>query len=374
MARAASLTADIENVPEADRLEGFPHPRETRSLFGHQSADRMMAQALVSGRMHHAWLVVGLEGIGKATFCYRFARAALARPEERDLFGDSLEVAPETSAYRQVTARSHPGLIVIRRAYDQKAKRSASNVSVDDVRRLRSFLSLSAEEGGWRVVIVDSADDMNLNAANALLKSLEEPPPQTVFLIVSSSPGRLLPTIRSRCRLLTLEPLNKTDLVKAVRQALEAAGKPLPSEAELEGLQALSGGSVRRMLSMMGAGGVQLQARIDKLLSSLPQLDLKAAHALADELQPAAQEQKFELFFDLLFATLARLTRAAATQQGTAPDLAMAARLIGPGRVAAFAQLWETLARDKSEADALNLDRKALILDALAKIEAAAHS
>ena len=125
---------------------------------------------------------------------------------------------------------------------------------------------------------------------------------------------------------------------------------------------------------MMGAGGVQLQARIDKLFSSMPVLDLKTAHALADELQPAVQEQKFELFFDLLFATLARLTRAAATQQGTAPDVAMAARLIGPGRVAAFAQLWETLARDKSEADALNLDRKALILDALAKVEAAARS
>lgn len=373
MARAA-LIADTENVPEADRLDGFPHPRETRILFGHAAAERMMAQALTSGRMHHAWLVTGLEGIGKAAFCYRFARAALARPDERDMFGDSLEIGHETSAYRQVTARSHPGLIVIRRAWDQKAKRAASTISVDDVRRLRSFLSLSAEEGGWRVVIVDAADEMNLNAANALLKSLEEPPPQTVFLIVSSAPGRLLPTIRSRCRLLALEPLGQDDLIKATRQALEAEGKTLPSDAEFDGLAALSGGSVRRLLSMMGAGGVQLQGRIDKLMSSLPSLDLKAAHMLADELQPAAAEQKFELFFDLFFATLARLTRAAATGQGSAADLSLSGRIIGPNRVAAFAQVWETLARDKSEADALNLDRKALILDALAKVEAAARS
>ncbi len=373
MARAALIT-DAENLPEAERLDGFPHPRETRTLFGHAAAERMMAQALSHGRMHHAWLVTGLEGIGKATFCYRFARAALARPDERDMFGDSLEIAPESSAYRQVTARSHPGLIVIRRAYDQKAKRAATTISVDDVRRLRSFLSLSAEEGGWRVVIVDSADEMNLNATNALLKSLEEPPPRTVFLIVSSAPGRLLPTIRSRCRFLALEPLGKDDLGKAVRQALEAEGKLAQFEADFEGLAALSDGSVRRLLSLMGAGGVQLQGRIDKLMGSLPTLDLKAAHTLADELHPAAQEQKYELFFDLLFATLARLSRATASGQGAPADLSLGQHIIGPVRVAAFAQLWETLARDKAEAEALNLDRKALILDTLAKIEAAARS
>lgn len=373
MARAPAI-GDTETVPEADRLEGFPHPRATRKMFGHGQAERTLAAGLASERIHHAWLLGGPEGIGKATLAYRFARAALARPDERDVFGESLDVDPSTPAARQVLALSHPGLIVLRRGYDQKAKRFAASISVDEVRRLRSFLHLSAEEGGWRVVIVDTADDMNVNAANALLKSLEEPPPRTVFLIISSEPGRLLPTIRSRCRRLTLAGLKPDDARRAVRQAYEAAGLPPPPDADLDALAPLAGGSVRRILSLAGAGGVQLQGRIEKVFSALPSLDLKAAHQLADELQPAAAEQKFELFFDLAFGYMARLIRAEATGEGSNADMAVSRRVIGPARVAAFAQLWETLARDKAEALILNLDKKSFVLDTLGRIEAAARS
>ena len=188
MARAP-VPAEIEELPEADRLEGFPHPRETKEVFGHAGAERMLAEALAGGRMHHAWLLAGPQGIGKATLAYRFARAALAAPEERDVFGQSLAVADETSAARQVRALSHPGLLVIRRPYDVKAKRFATSIPVDEVRRLRSFLAHRAAGDGWRVVIVDEANELNVNAANALLKSLEEPPARTVFLLVSSAPG-----------------------------------------------------------------------------------------------------------------------------------------------------------------------------------------
>ena len=373
MARAP-LAAEIEAPPEADRLEGFAHPRETATLYGHADAERILSAALGSGAMHHAWLVAGAEGIGKATLAYRFARAALARVDERDMFGDRLDVAQDSTAARQVRALSHPGLIVIRRGYDQKVKRFGATISVDDVRRLRSFLSLSAEEGGWRVVIVDTADELNLNAANALLKSLEEPPPRTVFLVLSSAPGRLLPTIRSRCRVLTLSPLAPNNLQRAVTAALEAAGKAAPSHKDFEALTPLGGGSVRRMLALMEGGGLALQAKIDKIFVSLPGLDGRAAHALADDLAPAAKEQTFELFFDLVAATLARFVRAEATGEGTASDIALAARVIGPARLATFAELWETLARDKADADALNLDRKALILATLTRLDAASRS
>lgn len=372
MARGPAA-AEIAELPEADRLEGFAHPRETRQLYGHRAAEAALAEALGSGRMHHAWLLTGPEGIGKATLAYRFARAALARADERDMFAQGLDAPLETPTSRQILGLAHPGLIVIRRGYDQKAKRFISNISVDEVRRLRSFLSLSAEEGGWRVVIVDSADDMNINAANALLKSLEEPPPRTVFLIVCAAPGRLLPTIRSRCRVLAMEPLAHAELALAAGAALAVQGKATPGEADAARLEALSGGSVRRFLALMGAGGLQMQGRIESILSSLPALDLKGVHQLAEELQPAAAEQKYELFFELLLETLARLVRASATGLGRADDLKLSGRLIAPNRVAAFAQLWETLSRDKADADALNLDRKALILDAFAKIEVAAR-
>jgi DNA polymerase III subunit delta' len=378
MARAAIIT-QMEDLPEADRLEGFPHPRVTTRLFGHASAELMMSEALASQKLHHAWLITGPEGIGKATFAYRVARAALARPDERGLFGAGLDVDPQTAAYRQVTSLSHPGLVVIRRAYDQKAKKFASSISVDEVRRLKSFLALSAEEGGRRVVIVDAADDMNVNAANALLKSLEEPPPRTIFLIVAHAPGRLLPTIRSRCRMLPLSPLASDDLKRAVAQALAAAGKSEIPAAEFAALEPLATGSVRRLLSLQEGGGLALQAKIDKLFSSLPAGDLKAAHALSDELAPNTAEQKFALFYELFLGTLQRLVKAEATGQGPKPDLDRAHRLIGQvpnrqARLATFAALWETLSRDKADALALNLDRKALILTAINRLEIAARS
>lgn len=373
MARAQILTQP-DDLPEADRLDGFLHPRMTAEVFGHAAAETALAEALQSDKHHHAWLITGTEGIGKATFAYRAARAALARPDERGMFGAGLDVDLASAAYRQVTALSHPGLVVIRRAYDQKAKRIASTITVDDVRRLKSFLALSAEQDGRRVVIVDSADEMNVNAANALLKSLEEPPPRTIFFLIASALGRLLPTIRSRCRTLPLTPLNEVDLKSAVTAALAGAEKPPIPDSDFAALQALSGGSVRRLLALQEGGGLALQSKIDKLIASLPAGDLKAGHMLSDELAPAAAEQKFALFFDLFLATLQRLVKAQATGQGSEADLGRARRLIGPARLATFAGLWETLARDKSDALALNLDRKSLILASLAKLETASRS
>ena len=373
MARA-TIVADAEALPEADRLEGFPHPRETAGVFGHSAAEKTFADALTSEKMHHAWLVTGAIGIGKATLAYRFARAALARSDERDLFGGALDVAPDSAAYRQVTALSHPGLLLLRRSYDQKSKRFTQSIAIDEVRRLKSFLALSAEDGSRRVVLVDSADDLNINAANALLKSLEEPPSRTLFLILSSSPGKLLATIRSRCRTLSLAPLGADDLQRAVRAALQAASKDDPTQDNWHALQRMSGGSTRRALDFIQGGGFQVQAKIDKIFAMLPRVDGRAGHVLADEIQGSANEQKFLLFMELLQETLARLIKAEATGQGHADDVALAHRLIGPARLASFAELWEILARSRAEALALNLDRKALILGCLSQLEAASRA
>lgn len=373
MARAVAA-ADIEAPPEADRLEGFPHPRETASVFGHASAESVLSAALASGHMHHAWLLSGPAGIGKATTAYRFARAALARLDERDLFGGGLDIDPSSATARQVGALSHPGLLLIRRAYDAKAKRFATAISVDEVRRIKSFLAHSADGESRRVVIVDSADELNVNAANALLKSLEEPPPRTIFLLITAAPGRLLATIRSRCRVLSYTALGEGHLRQAVSAALQAAGKNEPADADWPGLAATAGGSVRRALALIENGGLALQARIDKLIQGLPRLDVRGVHALADDLQGAAQEQRFMLFFELFEDTLARLVRAAASGEGGAQDKALAERLIGAARLATFAELWETLARDKADTLALNLDRKSLILACFARLEAAARA
>ena len=369
MARAPA-TLEIEALPEADRLGEFPHPRNTAVLYGHAKAEAMFSDALASDRTHHAWLLSGPRGIGKATLAYKVARAALARPDERDLFGDGLAVASGGPTDRQVRALSHPSLLVIRRPWDAKNKRFPQVISVDEVRRLKGFLALSAGDNSRRVVIVDSADELNVNSANALLKSLEEPPARTIFLIVTSAPGRLLPTIRSRCRVLPLAPLSDDDLTRAAIQALAAAGKTEPQPESWISLLPLAEGSAGRALALIEGGGLALQSRIDRILSALPKLDVKAVHTLADEMSGAAQDAKFQLFFDLLQATLARLVAAQSTGRGRPADVAHAGKLIGADRLASFAELWETLARDKAETMSLNLDRKSLIIQSFVRLEA----
>ncbi len=375
MARAP-VVQEIEDLPEADRLDGFPHPRAVRNLYGHDDAEAMLEAAFASGRMHHGWLIAGADGIGKATLAYRFARYVLADPSER--VPGTLDVGAETRASRQVLALSHPGLLVIRRGWDQKTKRFPASIPVDEVRRLKSFLGRTSEEGAWRVVIVDRADELNIAAANALLKSLEEPPPRTVFLLISSAPGRLLVTIRSRVRTLDLAPLADEALKKAVTQAFAESGDDVasgvPQPSEWEKLARLSGGSVRRVLSLHAAKGLALQERITGLLERLPAIDWGTVHTLGDELAGQAAEQRFQLFFELFMDTVARLVAAEARGEGTAEDRALAGRLIGPARLATWAGLWERVAAQRAETVALNLDRKALILDVFARLGAAARS
>ena len=375
MARAPARASidEGEALPEADRLEGFPHPRETRTLIGHEDAERELTQGFAGGRMHHAWLIAGPEGIGKATLAYRLAKYALARPQERDPQGQSLEVDEAASAARQVRALSHPGLLVLRRPWDVRAKRFAASILIDDVRRLRSFLGLTAGDTAWRVVIVDAADELNINAANALLKSLEEPPTRALFLLIASEPSRLLPTIRSRCRRLDLEPLSGSDLRQACEAALAAADLEAPTADQWGLLERLARGSVRRALQLAGSDGLELYQRIAALFAALPRLDWPAAHTLSDQLGSAAQEQRFDTFYALFLDFLADLVRVRASGGTSAPDYALAQRLIPEAKLPAWAGLWELAVRERDDAELLNLDRKALVVGLLGRLEALAR-
>lgn len=373
MARAPAFQ-EIETFPEADRLEGFPHPRETETLVGHRAVEEQIAAVFQNGRAHHAWLLTGAEGIGKATLAYKIARYALAAPSERGASkGDPLSVPPGSVAGRQVRALSHPGLLVIRRPYDPKTKRFPQSIPVDEVRRLRSFLSHSPASGTWRVVIVDQADELNVNAANALLKSLEEPPSGALFLLISSEPGRLLATIRSRCRRLPIAPLSGPFLRAAAGAAVAASGQDEIPDEDWAGLEELAQGSVRRLLWLARADGVRLFSRAERLVATLPRLDWNEVHALADELTASGAEQKFETFLDLMLSLLARLVSAGAGGSEGGPLAAVAERAIPPGRLASWAELWETLLARKAEVQALNLDRKTLLLELFSRLETTAR-
>jgi DNA polymerase-3 subunit delta' len=371
MARALAVQ-ETEELPQADRLEDFPHPRQTRVLFGHAAAEQGLAEAFASGRMHHGWLLAGPEGIGKATLAYRLARHVLARTGERSLLGPGLEVPVESSAARQVAALSHPGLLVLRRPYDAKSKRFAASIPIDEVRRLKSFLGLTAAEGTWRVIVVDSADDLNPNAANALLKSLEEPPTRALFVLVSSQPSRLLATLRSRCRRLDLAPLQFADVQRAANAALGATQTDVPAPADWARLERLAQGRVRRALQLWAGNGLELHERILSAFNELPKVDWGAVHTLADQLALVAQEQRFEMFFDLFLAVLARLVRARTLGRGVPAEQALAARLIPEAKLAEWAGLWDAVLAEKGATETLNLDRKALILNTFTRLEAMA--
>ncbi|MEM1372499.1 MAG: DNA polymerase III subunit delta', partial [Pseudomonadota bacterium] len=379
MARRVQNT-EIEVFPEADCLDGFAHPRGAKMVFGHDGAQRALADAFYSGCMHHAWMFCGPAGVGKATMAYRFARAVLAHDQSGLDFGADNRDAHALAAGDEVTtgqiaALSHPRLLVIRRPYDLKGKRFSASIPVDEVRRLRSFLVTRVE--GWRLVIVDSADELNINAANALLKSLEEPPEQTVFILISANPGRLLPTIRSRCRQLDFSPLDASDLTRAVSQALVAAGsEPLAAERS-DALCELGKGSVRRALMLEALEGEALADDVAKVFAKLPRVDWEHGHKLAEALGPIAALERFELFFDFVSDRVRQTARRAASQQmstsaGTA-DTGGGARQ--PGQDGAkWAEAFAAIETAKSDTLALNLDRKALIIETLGKLAQAASA
>jgi DNA polymerase-3 subunit delta' len=280
-------------------------------------------------------------------------------------------VEPSDLAFRQTASLSHPGLFVLRRSWRAKEQKLAQNIAVEDIRRLRHFLQMTPASA-WRVVIIDSAEDLNVSSANALLKSLEEPPARTVFLILCSAPGRLPPTIMSRCRRLHLRPLAEGPLREAVRAALARAEHKPPSEAEMAQLALLSDGSPRRALELIAGGGLKIYDALMEILRALPVVDFAAVHRLIARVQGKDAEQDRDMLFSLIGATLSRLVRVAALGGGgiDSPNLR---RLITPATLGVWAELWENIGGMQGEAERLNLDRPALILGVFGEIEKTAR-
>ena len=363
------MVDDPQVYPEADRNGTLPHPRETSVLFGQEAAETAFLDAVRSGRMHHAWALNGPKGVGKATLAWRIARYLLAG----DLTADTLQMEPGHPVFRHAAALSEPRLALLRRPWDMDKKRLKTAITVDEVRSLRGFFSLSSTDGGWRVAIVDAADELNLNAANALLKSLEEPPARTAFLLVCHQPGRLLPTIRSRCRALSCASLPPEPLT----QALEAAG--LEAAQDPVALAELSGGSPGQAAELLDMEGLPLYGEIMELLSSLPGLIRPKALALGEACAGRGAEVRYSLTRRLISLALTRMARQGATGQA-APQAAPGeaetfARLSPtPSAARAWAELAQQLEARASHAAAVNVDPASVILDTLLALEKQAQT
>ncbi|MEO5335606.1 MAG: DNA polymerase III subunit delta' [Magnetospirillum sp. WYHS-4] len=357
-----------------------PEPRANPHLAGHEAAERALLDAFNSGRMAHAWLISGPKGIGKATLAYRFARFVLARGRGvagPSLFGGappapaSLEVPPGDPVCQRVAGGGHADLFTVERRVDEKTGKMKGEIVIDDVRGIGGFMSMTAAEGGWRVAVIDAADDMNTNAANAVLKVLEEPPKGALLLLVCHNPGRLLPTIRSRCRKLVLSPL-PTGMVAD----LLCRYRPETAQAEARELADLAEGSVGRALALAEEGGLELYRRVAGLLAGLPQLDVEALHALGDQVARAGGEGAFATLGDLLRWWMARLALAAARSDTASlppADRALAERLQAAGTLDRWLENWEKTNRLLARCEDINLDRKQVVLNIFAGLEGAAR-
>ncbi|QPH54632.1 DNA polymerase III subunit delta' [Pontivivens ytuae] len=355
-------------LPEPDRVEGAPHPRETASLHGqHAAEDRFLDAA--AGRLHHGWMLTGPRGVGKATLGWRIARFLVDGAEDR---GTGLYVPPDSSTFRRIAALGEPRVHLTRRPWDEKAKRLRTVIGVEEVRSLKSFFTMSAADGGWRVAIVDAMDEMNVAGQNALLKVLEEPPERALILMVCHQPGRLLPTIRSRCRELRLGTLDAASLDSAMMDA------GFPPEGNAAALAELSGGSAGEAIRMIADDGVAVYAALVKLLDGAPKMSRPAMIGLAETAAGRTAETRYDLMVRLVDRLLARLSRTGAmgeTPVEVVPGEAAVLARLAPGLTAAqgWADLAETLAGRVGHARAVNLDPAQVMLDTFVQIDATAR-
>lgn len=355
MARTPKV--EVERPPE-DALPDVKLPRQTAILVGHAAAEQTLLEAYRSGRMHHAWLIAGAPGIGRATLAFRFARFVLAHPDQGAaelLAATDLSVPEADPAAHRIAAGVHPNLLHLQREWNPKSDRYRASISVDATRRIIHFLGTTAGvSGSWRIVIADPLDDMTPNAANALLKNLEEPPTRTLFLLVCRSRGSVLPTIASRCRMLQLEPLGEADTVRVAETVWAPAG-----EAPERVLAAhLANGSPRRLIAILQGDGVSIYR---EMLKAIERDDGAARLALAG--RAAASERACDAFLDIFDGYLHRRVHGLAE-----PDRA-AAPPIRP--LVTWAVLWEKAAAAAREVRTLNLDRTQFVLDLLERSAAA---
>jgi len=353
--------------------EPVREPRATAELVGHERAEAQLLELWNAGRMPHALMIAGEPGIGKATLAFRLARFALAQGEGQGggLFGppDSLYVAPEDPTFRRVASGGHVDLTVLQRPWDEKRGRRRGVIPVEDVRAATERLRLTSGQGGWRVVVIDAVDDLNPSAANALLKILEAPPPHVLLILVAQARGRILPTIRSRCRQLALQPLPADQAERVV-----AAARPDDAPADRALAVALAEDSPGRAITLLEQEAAEIYGAFVALLGSLPDYPLARAMGFADKVGAPTDDTRFAVFADLFTGWLARLLRGSSgAQAAVGEEGPLNARLRGGGALDPWFEVWDKAGAWFAEANGLNMDRKQAVLSVLEACAGAAR-
>jgi DNA polymerase-3 subunit delta' len=337
-----------------DTLDGIPEPSENPRFAGHAGATKMLATAYAAGKLPHALILSGSVGIGKATLAFHLAHHLLRYPRSEAAPGHLVPPDPATPLFRQIATAAHPSVLHLTRPFDDKNKRFKTVVAVDEIRKVGQFLSMTSHDGGYRIVIVDPADDMNVSAANALLKNLEEPPPRTLFVLIVHAPGRLLPTIRSRCQTIRLDRLDDGELLGILEGMMPLPGDPVAQAA----LAARAGGSVRAAILLTQYGGLEIADALDALARGDKAGDIAGAHRLAEAVAGRGRAIPFDIFNRRALDLLSEAAREAALNG----ELARADRLAGT---------WQEARNAVSETEIFNLDKKQHALTMIDRLNSA---
>ncbi len=331
-------------------MSDIPEPRANPDLLDQTAAETALISAARGGRLHHAWMLTGPAGIGKATLAFRFARWMFAGMPD----GQGLALDPSHPAFRRVAAGSHPDLLTIEPGLMQGTRKRADVINVDAVTLIPRFMGLTAAESGWRVIVIDQADTMNAQAQNRVLKVLEEPPPRGILVLTTSNPGRLLPTILSRCRRLAMPPLPDETV-----QTLLGRYAPQVELFQRSTIAQMAHGSIGHALELASDEGAALAALAAEVLDAIPDLPPARFYAIADKLGRA--EGAFTTFIDLLQNGLATATAAVARGR---PD-ALGQRLAAYRSLEAWARVWHALGSLRDETERLNLDKRQAVVAGL---------
>ena len=351
-------TVEIETFPEADCADGCLHPRHTYDLIGHAGAEQRFIQARQSGRLHHAWLITGAPGIGKATLAYRIIRYMLGG---QSLLESTLNIPVSDPVAHRIAALGHGNFSLLRRPYDHKTKKLRNDIPVDDVRKLTSFFQSTASEGdNWRICLIDKADDLNRNSENAILKMLEEPPARTLFILLSSAPGQLLPTIRSRCMALKLRPVPKDEIRTWIGQHVDA--KPDIIDAAIN----LSRGAPGKALALARNSDTVLSP-LSKFLASLSSVSSSVDMSLAKTLALRANLGTRDMFWEALEDILQSQAVFSVTGEWNGAFKPLAVTKAPK----TWAKLREQVTETHQREQAINLDKTAVMFETLSAIRAA---
>ena len=344
--------------PEADRAPSCAHPRETYDMVGHSAAELQFLSARASGRLHHAWLISGPKGVGKATLAYRMIRLMLGG---QPLLKDSLDIAASDPVSQRLEAQGHGNLFVLRRPYNEKTKKLRSEILVDAVRAMNSFFeNTPAEDGLPRIALIDTMDEMNRSAENAILKTLEEPPENALIILLANSPGRLLPTIRSRCLSLPLRPIAPSQ----IKPWLETQVNEAPQI--IDAAIGLSRGGPGKAIALAQNADYVLKP-LTRFLASLERNDTSADHILSNMLAARDKADARNLFWDCLQDILQEQASFTVTGEWNSAFKPLPTTKLPE----TWMELWKKMTHWQTVESAINMDKKTVMLTALSEIRAA---